>query len=89
MVDLRKVSAARDNTLMSLAQFSGLDRLDCLIILVAVLVGTLAKQHRLFGLSDWFLEWVSPFLLMVAGYWLRRKITELIEIRRIRGSRKK
>jgi hypothetical protein len=86
MLDSRKLAAAGENTLISLARFSGLDRLDCLMILVAVLVGTIAKRFHLLGLSDWILEWVSPFLLMAAGYWARRKISELIEVRRICGA---
>jgi hypothetical protein len=87
MPDSRKLAAAGGNTLISLARFSGLDRVDCLMILVAVLLGTIATRIHLLGLSDWILEWVSPFLLMAAGYWARRKITELIEVRRIRGAR--
>jgi hypothetical protein len=39
------------------------------------------------GLPNWFLEWISPFLVMVAAYKTRQKIAELIEIRRIRGTR--
>jgi uncharacterized membrane protein YwzB len=89
MLDLKRVSAARENTLISLARFSGLDQLDCLMIVVAVLLGTIAKHSHFLGLPDWLLEWVSPFLLMAAGYWARQKITELIEVRRIRGPREK
>jgi hypothetical protein len=89
MPDSRKLVAAGENTLISLARFSGLDRLDCLMILLAVLLGTIAKQFHLLRLPDWILEWVSPFLLMAAGYWARHKITELIEVRRIRGPREK
>ena len=87
MPDSRKLAAAGENTLISLARFSGLDRVDCLMILVAVLLGTIAKRFHLLGLSDWILEWVSPFLLMAAGHWARRKIKELIEVRRIRSAR--
>jgi len=89
MPDSRKFAAAGENTLISLARFSGLDRLDCLMIVVAVLVGTIAKQFHLLGISDWVLEWGTPFLLMAAGYWARRKITELIAVRRIRGTGEK
>jgi hypothetical protein len=89
MLDLRRVSAARENTFISLARFSRLDRLDCLMILVAVLLGTIAKHSHLLGLPDWLLEWVSPFLLMAAGYWARQKIAEFVEVRRIRGAREK
>jgi hypothetical protein len=80
----------RENTVTSrLARLGGLDQIDCLMIVVAVLVGTIAKQHHLLGLPDWFLEWVSPFLVMVAAYKTRQKITESIGIRRILGARKK
>ena len=44
------------------------DRYDVLMILISVLVGTIAKQHHVLDLPDWFLEWVSPFLLMAFGY---------------------
>jgi hypothetical protein len=86
MPDSRKLAPTGENTLISLARFSGLDRLDCLMILVVVLLGTIAKRFNLLGLPDWILEWVSPFLLMAAGYWARRRITELVEVRRIRGA---
>jgi hypothetical protein len=80
----------RENTVTSrLARLGGLDQIDCLMIVVAVLVGTIAKQHQLLGLPDWFLEWVSPFLVMVAAYKTRQKITESIGIPRILGARKK
>jgi hypothetical protein len=49
------------------------------MIVVAVLIGTIAKQHHFLGLPDWILEWVLPFLLMVAGYKARQQITESIE----------
>ena len=67
------------------ARFGGLDRLDWLMILASVLIGTVAKQHHVLDLPDWFLEWVSPFLLMAFGYKTRWKITEGIESRRDRG----
>jgi hypothetical protein len=66
------------------ARFGGLDRLDWLMILISVLLGTIAKQHHALDLPDWFLEWVSPFLLMAFGYKVRRKITEVVESRRDR-----
>ena len=70
----------RENTdLLGFARFGGLDRLDWLMILISVLLGTIAKQHHFLDLPDWFLEWVSPFLLMVFGYKARRKITELVQ----------
>jgi hypothetical protein len=76
----------RENAvLLGFARFGGLDRLDWLMILISVLLGTIAKQHHFLELPDWLLEWVSPFLLMVFGYKARRKITEMIESRRDRG----
>ena len=76
----------RDNTdLWGFARFGGLDRLDWLMILASVLLGTVAKQHHVLDLPDWFLEWVSPFLLMVFGYKARRKVTELVQSRRELG----
>ena len=70
---------------LGFASFGGLDRLDWLMIVVSVLLGTVAKQHHVLDLPDLFLEWVSPFLLMVFGYKARRKITELVQSRRERG----
>ena len=70
---------------LGFAGFGGLDRLDWLMILISVLLGTIAKQHHALDLPDWFLEWVSPFLLMAFGYKARRKITEVVESRRDRG----
>jgi hypothetical protein len=76
----------RENAILSgFARFGGLDQLDWLMILASVLLGTIAKQHHFLDLSDWFLEWVSPFLLMVFGYKARRKIAEMIENCRDRG----
>ena len=76
----------RENAILSgFARFGGLDRLDWLMILISVLLGTIAKQHHLLDRPDWFLEWVSPFLLMVLAYKARRKITEVVESRRERG----
>ena len=69
------------------ARFGGLDQLDWLMIVISVLLGTIAKQHHFLDLSDRFLEWVFPFLLMVAGYRARRKLTELIESRRAQAKR--
>lgn len=70
---------------LGFARFGGLDQLDWLMIVVSVLLGTVAKQHHALDLRDWFLEWVSPFVLMVFGYKARRKITELVQSRRERG----
>jgi hypothetical protein len=76
----------RENTALSgFARFGGLDQLDWLMILASVLLGTIAKQHHVLDLPDWFLEWVSPFVLMVFGYKVRRTITELVQSRRERG----
>ena len=76
----------RENAVLSgFARFGGLDRLDWLMILISVLLGTIAKQHHFLDLPDWFLEWVSPFLLMVFGYKALRKITEMVECWRDRG----
>ena len=84
----KRVNAELDSVVMSgLRRFGGLDQIDCLMIVLAVLLGMIAKQYHLLGLPDWFLEWVSPFLVMVAAYKTRQKIAELIEIRRIRGTR--
>ena len=47
------------------------------MILVSVLLGTIAKQHHFLQLPDGFLEWVFPFLLMMAGYKARGWITEI------------
>jgi len=66
----------------TLSKFGGLDQLDWLMILVSVLIGTLAKQHHFLELPAGFLEWVFPFLLMMVGYRVRGKITEIIESRR-------
>jgi hypothetical protein len=76
----------RENVVLSgFARFGGLDQLDWLMILVSVLLGTIAKQHHVLDLPDWFLEWVSPFLLMALGYKARRKITDVVESRQDRG----
>ena len=84
----KRVNGELENVVMSgFRRFGGLDQIDCLMIVLAVLLGTIAKQYHLLGLPDWFLEWVSPFLVMVAAYTTRQKIAELIEIRRIRGTR--
>ena len=76
----------RENAVLSgFARFGGLDQLDWLMILVSVLLGTIAKQHHVLDLPDWFLEWVSPFLLMALGYKARRKITDVVESRQDPG----
>lgn len=58
-----------------------LDQLDWLIILLAVLLGTVAKQHHVLSLPAWILDWLLPVLLIIAGYKTRRRITEAIETR--------
>jgi hypothetical protein len=71
-------SRERENAGMAgFAKLGPLDQLDWLIILLAVLLGMLAKRHHLLGLPAWFLDWAFPFLLIVTGYALRRKITSL------------
>jgi hypothetical protein len=40
---------------LGFARFGGLDRLDWLMIVVSVLLGTVAKQHHVLDLPDWFL----------------------------------
>jgi hypothetical protein len=57
-------------------KFERLDQLDWLTILLAVLVGNLTKRA-----SNWFLDWVLPFVLLIAGYKMRRKINEVLETR--------
>lgn len=64
------------------AKFGRLDQLDWLTILLAVLVGTLAKQHHFLDFPGWFLDWVFPFLLIIAGYKTHQKVTEALETRR-------
>ena len=87
MPDSRKLAVAGENTLISLARFSGLDRLDCLMILVAVLLGT--NSHAISPMGPLGLDSGMGFAVPIngSGYWARRKITELIEVRRIRGAR--
>ena len=76
----------RENTdRLGFDSFGGLDRLDWLMIVVSVLLGTIAKQHHFLDLPDWFLECVLPFLLMAAGYKARHTVTELIESRRAKA----
>ncbi len=64
------------------AKFAGLDQVQWLIILLAVLLGTVAKRHQLFGLPTWFLDWMLPFLLIILGYKIRQQITRAIRRRR-------
>ena len=59
------------------AKFGPLDQLDWLIVLLAVVVGTLTRQYHFPALPKWFLGWALPFLLIVVGYTVRRKIADL------------
>jgi len=79
MIDSKADPKGENATASGPTRFGGLDQVDWLMIAISVLLGTVAKQHHFLDLSDQFLEWVLPFLLMVAGYWTRRKVTELIE----------
>ena len=67
-----------ENAAMSrFAKFGPLDQLDWLIVLLAVIVGILAKQHHFLALPEWFLGWALPFHLIVVGYKVRRRIAAL------------
>ena len=79
MIDSKPGPKGENATASGPTRFGGLDQVDWLMIAISVLLGTVAKQHHFLDLSDQFLEWVLPFLLMVAGYRTRRKVTELIE----------
>ena len=82
------VSQKSENAARSgFAKFGALDQLDWLILLLAVLAGTVARQHHFLDLPAWFLEWMFPFLLIIAGYTVRRKISDLRKRSR-RGSTK-
>ena len=85
MLDAEANQKGESAAMSGFASFGGLDQLDWLMILASVLLGTVAKQHHVLDLPDWFLEWVSPFLLIAFGYKARRKITEMVESRRDRG----
>ena len=82
MIDPKTNQNRENSGFWALSNFGGLDQLDWLMILVSVLIGTVAKQHHFQGRPDGFLEWVFPFLLMMAGYKGRGWITEIIEVRR-------
>ena len=79
MIDSKPGPKGENATASGPTRFGGLDQVDWLMIAISVLLGTVAKQHHFLDLSDRFLEWILPFLLMVAGYRTRRKVTELIE----------
>jgi hypothetical protein len=57
------------------------------MIVISVLLGTVTRRYHFLDLPDRFLDLVLPFLLMVAGYRARRKVTELIESRRAQAKR--
>ena len=85
MIDPKTNQNRENSGFWTLSKFGGLDQLDWLMILVSVLIGTIAKQHHFLQLPDGFLEWVLPFLLMMAGYKARGKITEIIKVRRAKA----
>ena len=69
------------------AKFGGLDQLDWLMIVMVVFGGTVARRYHFLDLPDRFLDLVLPFLLMVAGYKARRRVTELIASPRAKAKR--
>ncbi len=70
-------------TVSRFSMFEPLDQLDWLIIIVAVLAGTLAKRYRLLSLPAWFLDWPLLLLLIVAGDQMRRVIGAAVAKRRV------
>ena len=82
MIDPKQTQKGENTTASRMARFGGLDQLDCLMIVASVLLGTIAKQHHFLDLSDGFLEWILPFLLMAAGYKARSVAAELVKSRR-------
>ena len=83
-----EVKIKRVSTLISqLARFVPLDHVDWLIILLAVLLGTLAKQHHFPDVPAWVLDWPLPLLLIIVGYKLRHTITEISEARRLKDGK--
>ena len=82
------VNQKSENAAMSgFAKLGPLDQLDWLIVLLAVIVGILAGQHHFLALPEWFLEWTLPFLLIVVGYKVRRKMADLRDRGRGRSRR--
>ena len=77
-----RVSTPSTSSMWKPAKFAGLDQVQWLIILLAVLLGTVAKRYQLLGLPIWFLDWMLPFLLIVSGYKIRQQITRAIRRRR-------
>jgi len=65
--------------------FAGMDRIDVLIIVLAVALSTALKyQHLLwFGedIPNWFFNLALPFALVIGGYKIRSSIRELVEQR--------
>jgi hypothetical protein len=63
----------------SWAQFAGMDQIDVVIIVVAVVIATIVKYRHFnwFGdpIPNWVLDFVLPFALIVIAYrfrsWLR------------------
>jgi hypothetical protein len=54
------------------AKFAGIDQIDWLIIVVAVLVSTVARYHHWFGdAPGWFLDFVLPMGMIVVAYKVR------------------
>jgi hypothetical protein len=83
-----EVKTKRVRTMISqLTRFVPLDHVDWFIILLAVLLGTLAKQHHVLDVPAWVLDWPLPLLLIIAGYKLRRTITEISEARRLKDGK--
>lgn len=83
-----EVKTKRVSTMISqLTRFVPLDHVDWFIILLAVLLGTLAKQHHVLDVPAWVLDWPLPLLLIIAGYKLRRTITEISEARRLKDGK--
>jgi hypothetical protein len=73
---------AEDAAVAWFTKFRRLDQLDWRTILLAVLFGTLAKQHHFLDFPGWFLDWVFPSLLVITGYKTRQKVNEALETRR-------
>ncbi len=59
-------------------KFAGVDQLQWMILLLAVLLGTLTKQLRFLSLPDWFLDWVLPLGLVIVGYNIRERLSRVV-----------
>ncbi len=72
----------------SWAEFAGMDRIDLLIIVLAVVASTLIKYQHWFGntVPNWALDFVLPFALIVIAYkardWERARKERLERARR-------